>query len=466
TLRLLHGCTSLTPKASASILGSIWLQTRHTSRHLSIYRSPNTHVLGEALGLIAAGTLLPGLRDAQTFMRTGTRVFWEHFDRQVAPDGSHREHSTYYHAYSAEMALMALLLAGDATHLDRRRDQIRAMARYLRAQTKPDGTLARMGDDDGGRVLRLSSEDYYAPAGLASVLEALTHAPGWAGDVDDLQDCFWYLGTWSLEAGGRRGPLRSTTPAQGNTPAGPTVRIFGDVGVGIVRFADTDGEAWVSIHGKPMGFLTAGHSHASLMALEMSLAGVPVLVDPGTYRYVEEARREYRSFHRHNVLDVDGLRIPRPDGPFKWSLPKEVWAAELVAMEGGVRATRMGVPTSEDARHERCIRLLSATCASLEDRVTSGRPRQLQYSFHLPPGSPSDPPGPGILAFELEGGLTFRLDLEDVEDDAEWAAWTVEQEWYWMSRRYGQRERAPCVRLRPPPMAEAHVRMRLRVISR
>ncbi|NNF28847.1 MAG: heparinase II/III-family protein, partial [Gemmatimonadetes bacterium] len=220
-----------------------------------------------------------------------------------------------------------------------------------------------------------------------------------------------------------------------------------------------------ALHGNPMGFLTAGHSHASLMAVELSLAGRPVLVDPGTYRYVAEARTEYRAFSRHNVLDIEGVDPPHPVGPFKWSFPDGPWIAELEPIDGGVRATRLvgSGATGDQVRHERCIRLLNTRSAWVEDRVSSGRPRRLQYSLHLPPGSLLAQPEPAVIAFELESGGTLRLRVEDLESDDGWESWTVEREWYWMSRRYGQRERAPCLRLRRPGAARISTRIRVDV---
>lgn len=477
TMRLLSGSASLTPVECAPILGSLWLQTRHTRRHLSVYRSPNTHVLGEALGLLAVGTLLPTLPDATRFQALGTTVFWDHLDRQVAPDGSHREHSTYYHAYTAEMALMAFLLSGDRIDLPRRSEQLRAMARYLRAQTRPDGSLARMGDDDGGRALRLSEEDYYRPRTLACALEAVAEGPRSPRESADLQDCFWYLGSSSLpdsaEPRATRGSASKAPssraarlPAREAPSSQPSVSIFPDVGVGVTRLGANGGEAWASIHGNPMGFLTAGHSHASLMAVELSLAGRPVLVDPGTYRYVAEARGEYRGYGRHNVLEIEGLEPPHPVGPFKWSFPAEPWIADLEPHQNGIRATRV-VPSGEGAeevRHDRCIRLLGASSASIEDRVNSDRARQLRYSFHLPPGSSEGQAHSSGIEFDFKDGVRLRLTAEDLQSGHGWDAWTVEREWYWMSKRYGQRERALCVRLRPPPAPQVHTRIRLETI--
>ena len=471
TLRLLSGSGALGTEARA-IFGSIWLQARHTQRHLSAYRSPNTHVLGEALGLLATGALLPGLRDADTFRKVGMRVFWHHLDRQVAPDGSHREHSTYYHAYTTEMALMAFLLSGGEIQVEERRGQLERMSRYLAAQVRPDGTLARMGDDDGGRALRLSEEDYYAPRALLRTLEAVTGATGPDLRSGHRQDCFWYLGASTVDSGpsrtgsGEGAPPQVPPAAQAGQGEGWSAQVFSDVGVGILRFTDGPEEAWAAIHGNPMGFLTAGHSHASLMAVELAMGSHQILVDPGTFRYVAEARGEYRDFRRHNVLHVEGVEHPRPEGPFKWSLPPDGWTADLQALEDGLRATRVvGLEDPRDlVRHERCIRLLGARSASLEDRVTCQEQRRLEFSFHLPPGSEAPNAEADVLEFDLGQQVRLRLTLEGFETDSDDDGSTPTREWYWMSRRYGQRERALCLRIVTKPCTQARTRVRFDLI--
>ncbi|MDH3223896.1 MAG: heparinase II/III family protein [Gemmatimonadota bacterium] len=459
TLRLLAGSAALHPEAASKIIASIWLQARHTRRHLSTYRSPNTHVLGEALGLMAAGTLLPEIPHARVHREMGARLFWAQLDHQVSPDGSHREHSTYYHAYAAEMALTAVLLGKASTDRVQRLEQLRRMGTYLRAQLRPDGTLARMGDDDGGRLLRLSDDDYYAPASLVNAIEALAGTPPQEGTCERLEDTFWYLGPHAVARAGTSVPLRGMLgSAEGaSLPSAPTAAratpqpsIFPDVGVGVVRTGWRQDQAWASLHGNPMGFLTAGHSHASLMAVELSLGGHPVLLDPGTYRYVADARNEYRDYRRHNVVAIEGVEAPVSAGPFRWSSGPESWTAELESIPQGLRATRTATRgnSSTQVRHERCIRLLSATSAVVEDLVECREPGGLIYRFHLPPGALDD--GYEELEMTLVHGEStiLRLEFDGFQTETPGGTDTFETEWYWMSRRYGLRERAPCLVIR------------------
>ena len=72
----------------------------------------------------------------------------------------------------------------------------------------------------------------------------------------------------------------------------------------------------------PLGFLSiAAHGHADALSFVLSLGGVPVLVDPGTYCYHSDPtwREYFRGTAAHNTVRVDGLNQSEAVGPFMWS---------------------------------------------------------------------------------------------------------------------------------------------------
>jgi hypothetical protein len=75
------------------------------------------------------------------------------------------------------------------------------------------------------------------------------------------------------------------------------------------------------IDGGVHGYLNGGHAHADALSLTLTVAGVPLLVDPGTGVYtVDQALRDrLRSSQMHNTLVVDGRSQSIAKGPFSWT---------------------------------------------------------------------------------------------------------------------------------------------------
>src|SRR5262249_43378950 len=74
TLVLLCNFPSLSGTWTMKVLSAIWLHAAHVRRYLSYYFSPNTHLTGEALGLMYAGVLFEEFLDARRWREIGTRI--------------------------------------------------------------------------------------------------------------------------------------------------------------------------------------------------------------------------------------------------------------------------------------------------------------------------------------------------------------------------------------------------------
>ena len=84
---------------------------RYLELNVSVYFSPNTHLLGEAVALHALGVLFPAFPRAARWAETGGRLVEQQMERQVREDGSHFEQSAYYHVYALDFFLLYRLLA-------------------------------------------------------------------------------------------------------------------------------------------------------------------------------------------------------------------------------------------------------------------------------------------------------------------------------------------------------------------
>jgi Heparinase II/III N-terminus/Heparinase II/III-like protein len=326
-LRLIAQSAALTPDVARRVVSAIALQRDHIERHLSTYSSPNTHLLGEALGLLIVGCYLPDLPRARRGVDRALAILDAELERQVAQDGSHREKSVYYHAYALEMYLLALIAGRQNGRMpsDRWGRRLEAMAEFLSWLVRPDGSIARFGDDDGGRMLRLAEEDYYRPSSLIALAASLfargdfKHVAG-----EPPEELFWLLGDEGVR---RFASLRAEAPRQ-------LRRRFPDARIAVVRSGWQARDLWLACDEHPMGFLTSGHSHGGLLSFELFMRGRPVVVDPGTFTYSTRAgwRDHFRMASAHNVVEIDARAMFETEGPFRW---KPSAGIDVVGCDGG-----------------------------------------------------------------------------------------------------------------------------------
>ena len=137
------------PGIRGKLLTGLYRHGRHLQLNLSVYFSPNTHLMGEAVALHALGALFPSFPGASRWRAEGARFVRETMDRQVRGDGTHFEQSTYYHLYSTDFFLFHALIE-ETTEAYRRK--LERMAEYLYALLGPEGEMPLIGDDDGGRL--------------------------------------------------------------------------------------------------------------------------------------------------------------------------------------------------------------------------------------------------------------------------------------------------------------------------
>jgi hypothetical protein len=274
---------------------------RYLERNLSVYFSPNTHLLGEAVALHALGALFPAFRHAARWTETGGRMVEEQIERQVRGDGSHFEQSAYYHVYALDLFLLYRVLAKPPATYDAR---LVSMAGYLDALLGDDGMLPLIGDDDGGRLFHPYGERAGFGRATMATCSVLLDRPEWLRRFDDLyEQAAWWLGA---------GVLRART-----TPPAPRVsRFFPDSGVAVMAAADVH----LVIKAGPFGEGSGGHSHSDVLSLTARARGHEILIDPGTFTYVADPaeRDRFRGSAAHNTVRIDGRDQAVPSGPFRW----------------------------------------------------------------------------------------------------------------------------------------------------
>jgi hypothetical protein len=238
------------------LIPALHLHGWYIERFLSTYFSPNTHLLGEGVALFAIGTMCPQIADAPRWQARGWQVVLRQAETQVRPDGFHFEQSVYYHTYALDFFQFARdLAAKNALAIPPSFDRTIEKMSDALATLSQAGRLPNFGDDDGGRVIG--------------------------------------------------SPARPLAPSR-HQPVG-----------GI--YSMTDAHSQLFIDAGPQGVLTAGHSHADALSIQLITSGRPVLIDPGTFCYVCPERDRFRGTAAHNTLQVDGRDQAQANGPFAWT---------------------------------------------------------------------------------------------------------------------------------------------------
>jgi len=377
---LLKGSEGMVPEFRSEWLRALGVSARHIEIHLSTYFSPNTHLLGEGVALFFVGMLCPELPSAQRWRERGWEIVQQEATRQVRPDGSHFEQSTYYHVYAIDFFLHAGILASlnnfptipafDHT-LERMLDVLCLLGQ--------SGEPPRFGDDDGGRLFdpqRNRARHLLDPLSTGAVLFGRGDFKAVAGGLRE--ETLWLLGHDGVAEFDR---IRAANPAHAS------VRLR-DGGLHIMAGVSSTDQ--MVIDAGPQGVQSAGHGHADALSVVVYSNGHALLIDPGTYEYVGKGieRDRFRGTRAHNTLSVDGLDQADPKGPFAWSMLPNVEAEAwingrsfdlFVGSHDGY--TRLPNP----AVHRRSVFSLKSRFWLVRDLLLGTGSHQIDLFWHLAP---------------------------------------------------------------------------------
>lgn len=344
-----------------SLLESLNQHGRHIETNLSFYFSPNTHLLGEAVVLHALGRLFPSFPRARRWANLGHRTVLQELKRQVQPDGSHFEQSTYYHVYALDMFLFHAVISEPSREY---LDTLARMADFLHALLGPERALPFFGDDDGGRWFHsYGARDEFGRATLATCASLLGR-DDWTFDREDLYpQAAWWLGRTN---GAARGSYSS--------------RFFPDSGLAVMEC----GSGRVIVDAGGFGPGRAGHSHSDSLSLVASAGARPILVDSGTYTYVGDPRQRnaFRGSSAHNTIRVDRRDQAMPRSPFWWDSLPVVRALNWRAGDSQDEIT--AEYRSQEVVHRRLVRFVKPDWIFIVDRLDGpAGEHEIEQFWHL-----------------------------------------------------------------------------------
>lgn len=436
----------LTPTIIWRVLKSLFQQGSYIESYLSHYFAPNTHLTGEALGLLYLGTALPWFADASRWREVGLRILLQQLPRQVQPDGVYFEHASYYHRYTTDFYIHAMLLtrASGLTLPPTVPQTLVRMLDHLLWIMRPDGKSTLYGDDDGGRLLTLhqrESGDFRDTLQTGATVCGMGTGKWAAGPAGP--EVLWLLGPEGLEAYDRLLP---------EEPDG-VARRFSTSGFAVLRDGWKERSSYVFVDAGGHGAMNYVHAHADALSFEYASDGVAWIVDPGTYTYTKDPalRDQFRTSSAHNTLIVEGQSQSESNGPFSWSHIADATLEELTATADSVtcRGAHNGYERLDPpVRHQRSVELIkrsdrpASSYLLIEDRIITTGSYRYQLRFHLAPDcKPSigndrcmvhHPNGPllAVGMWRIDGrraGTTVRIGVEDG----------------WVSPDYGRKVPAP-----------------------
>ena len=157
-LEFFRDSPSLTSEVLLRVYQTLYLHGRHIETHLSTYFSPNTHLTGEALGLVYLAVAFPEFRCSARWFETGVR------NTDCSGTASDSPRRRLFRAGDSVSTLHGRLLPAPhgtlaiagVCNFAGRSGTLEPLFEHLMNITGPDGITPRFGDADGGRLLPMA----------------------------------------------------------------------------------------------------------------------------------------------------------------------------------------------------------------------------------------------------------------------------------------------------------------------
>jgi hypothetical protein len=349
------------------------------------YEVTSNHFLSNVVGLYYLAKVFRDLPQGQVWEKFCRSSLEEEMQVQVLDDGADYESSIPYHRLVTELFLGAARLADfhQEPLSDAYLKRLSQMINFVAAVMRPDGLMPQVGDADDGRLhifTRYGSwqpqdaRHLFAPAAL------LLNQSRWLsyGGIEGIWEAAWWgFDVFQVEI---EEALSFSICHQ-----------FPEAGLTVFR----KGSNYLLITNGVVGTKGFGnHKHNDQLGFECHLAGIPLLVDPGSYVYTSdfEARNLFRSTGYHNTLRIDEEEQNeiRPEWLFR--LFETAYAKSLVSLcnedYGEYRGQHIGYQRLKSpVTHERRFRFDARQgILFILDRLEGKGSHLLEWHFHFAPG--------------------------------------------------------------------------------
>jgi hypothetical protein len=304
-----------------------WLDSIYQHCHFIIgYESrdssANNHLLGELIGLFVASVTWPCWPESAHWQHHAAYELEQQALLQNGPDGVNLEQAIYYQHEVCDMMLFAILLgrANGCPFSSRFSGRLEQMLVFVAAMMDSSGHVSAIGDADDALLVGWNQQPgwnlYQSLLATGAMLFQRADFKAKAQRFDD-KSC-WLLG----DAARSEFEAQTASPESQQAALAQLPQAFAEGGYYILGggWGNAD-EVHIVADCGPLGYLSiAAHGHADALAITLSVAGQPILIDPGTFSYhTQQLWRDYfRGTSAHNTVRVDGLDQSEAAGNFLW----------------------------------------------------------------------------------------------------------------------------------------------------
>jgi hypothetical protein len=367
-------------------LDSIYRHIQFISGYYSRFSSANNHLIGEAAAVYIGTTTWPAWRMCGPIRDQAREILLEQVDAQTHEDGVNKEQAVAYQQFVLDFFILAGLAArqNDDDFPQHFWVMIERMLEFISSLMNVAGDVPMIGDADDGFVVDLSPApdfcNYRSLLATGSILVGRGDFADKAGQVDEKT-------RWLIPEADREFAVVKSSKSDK-----PLTRVFPDGGYYVLgaRF-EKNSEVRVVLDAGPLGLgALAAHGHADALSFTMSVAGIPVFIDPGTYAYHTD--RFWRDFFRgtsaHNTVRIDTQDQSEIGGNFLWSRHADVRIIDYTIDDKRqfVAASHDGYSVlSDPVQHIRRIEFDRARqVLQIEDQLICKATHDVEIFFHIP----------------------------------------------------------------------------------
>ncbi len=283
-------------KFRQSIVQSLWEHGCFIFSHLEWLGSKTdsgaNHLISDLSGLFTLGILFKNSARGKKWVKLAHENLEFQMERQILSDGVHFERSISYHRLMLEMFLWCWKLAKEANYpfSDSYYHKLIDMQQFVADYIDENGCAPLIGDNDDGRFIS---------SGLLKLTDHSYLIPEYSTNSNNIS----YIDRYLID-GGFSFPIVKYKLNEAFYKEGGFYFIRNDY-------------AKLSIRAGKLGY-KGGHTHNDQLSFELSINGLQIFIDRGTYTYTAEPgmRDMFRSTRMHNVLQLNDFEQNTSYGSF------------------------------------------------------------------------------------------------------------------------------------------------------
>jgi len=332
-------CTSISINFWQKLVCSLYDHLIYLENNWEESDKPNNHYLSDLLGYFYLTLFFQDFKNFNKKQNWIIKKILEQFDKQIQKDGTSHEGSTSYHKLVTEIFLHFKILCESKQILLPQNfyKKFNRMLLFLQDCSDSSGNFVQIGDNDSGRIVNLdihctlqffdkntelkaNNEIFNSTVRPEEPTQLASRRVSSNGNLIEpfgkpLRPFDPSINS-GLRAQGERSKSKSSKLNQ--TPKQKIVTHYKHFGLTIIKTNN-----WHITFRHPTFNKTqpSGHFHQNELSVTLSIDGIPILVDPGTYLYTASKfwRNFFRNKENHNVFYASSHKESLEQGLFQLS---------------------------------------------------------------------------------------------------------------------------------------------------